>query len=80
MIIYLIIINVITMIIYGVDKYKAKHHQWRISEAMLLFLAIIGGSVGALVAMSLFHHKTRKPLFKYGIPVILLLQIILLVK
>lgn len=77
---YVVIINVITFIVYGTDKYKAKHHLWRISEQMLFFLTTLGGSIGALVSMLIFRHKTKKTIFKYGIPIVLLVQIILLVK
>ena len=64
--IYVIIINVVTFFIYGLDKSRAKAGQWRIPEAQLIFLAVIGGSVGALAGMKVFHHKTRKPKFKTG--------------
>ena len=73
-IIYLIIINIITFIIYGIDKAKARKGAWRIPEKTLIGLAVAGGSIGALAGMSFFHHKTRKPLFKIGIPVILLIE------
>ncbi len=73
---YLLIINMITFIAYGVDKYKAGHEKWRIPEATLIGLAIIGGSIGALLGMRVFHHKTRKPKFFVGVPVILALQIV----
>lgn len=56
--IYLLIVNIFTFIVYGVDKLKAKEHWWRISEATLLFLAVVGGSVGAWVGMKVWHHKT----------------------
>ena len=58
-----------------VDKQKARKNLWRIPEATLLTVAILGGSVGSLLGMRLFHHKTRKPKFSVGIPVILLLQL-----
>ena len=78
--IYVIIINVVTFFIYGLDKSKAKARQWRIPEAQLIFLAVIGGSVGALAGMKVFHHKTRKLKFKLGMPVIVLLESYLLYK
>ena len=54
----LIVINVITFLVYGIDKWKAKQGCWRISEATLLILAVIGGSIGALLGMKTWHHKT----------------------
>ena len=68
--IYVIIINVVTFFIYGLDKSRAKAGQWRIPEAQLIFLAVIGG-------MKVFHHKTRKPKFKTGVPAILIIQLII---
>ena len=55
---YLIVINVVTFLVYGIDKWKAKKGSWRISEATLLILAVIGGSIGALLGMKIWHHKT----------------------
>ena len=75
---YLIAINVVTFLIYGIDKWKAKHSSWRISEATLLILAVIGGSIGALLGMKVWHHKTQHKKFKYGLPLILLAQIALI--
>ncbi len=79
MIFYLGVINVLSFLIYGLDKLKAKYHKWRISEKTLLLLAILGGAYGSYFAMILFHHKTRKPVFKFGVPLILILETILLV-
>ena len=73
---YLIIINVITFVIFGVDKYKAIRQEWRIRESTLLGLALIGGSIGGWLAMYIFHHKTKKVKFFMGIPVILAIQIV----
>lgn len=75
---YLLAINAVTFIVYGIDKYKAKKAKWRISEATLLLLAVLGGSVGAWVGMKAWHHKTMHKKFKYGIPAILLIQIALM--
>lgn len=75
---YVAAVNVVTFFIYGLDKSKAKAGRWRIPEANLIVLAVIGGSVGALAGMRFFHHKTRKPKFYIGIPAILLIQIILI--
>lgn len=66
---YLIIINIAAWIMYGLDKWKAKSGAWRIPERTLLLTALAGGSVGALAGMLLFHHKTRKPKFMIGVPV-----------
>ena len=73
------VINLITFILYGADKWKAVHKRWRISEAVLIGMAIAGGSAGGLLGMYVFHHKTRKPAFRFGVPVILILQILLLI-
>ena len=75
---YLIAINAVTFIMYGIDKYKAKKAKWRISEATLLLLAVLGGSIGAWMGMKVWHHKTMHKKFKYGIPAILLIQIALM--
>ena len=75
---YLIVINVVTSLVYGIDKWKAKQGSWRISEATLLILAIIGGSIGALLGMKVWHHKTMHKKFRYGLPLILIIQIILI--
>ena len=75
---YLLAINAVTFIVYGIDKYKAKKAMWRISEATLLMLAVLGGSIGAWIAMRVWRHKTMHKKFKYGIPVILLIQIALI--
>ena len=74
----LIVINVITFLVYGIDKWKAKQGSWRISEATLLTLAVVGGSIGALLGMQVWHHKTMHKKFKYGLPLILLIQIVLI--
>ena len=71
---YLLGINFITFLVFVSDKVKAMHHKWRISEAALLSLALVGGSVGAFLAMAVFHHKTRKPLFRLGIPFIFIIH------
>ena len=75
---YLLAINVVAFIMYGIDKYKAKKAKWRIPEATLLLLAVLGGSIGAWMGMKVWHHKTIHKKFKYGIPAILLIQIALM--
>lgn len=77
--IYLVVINVVTFFIYGLDKWKAIHGKWRISEAKLLLMAIVGGSIGACLGMKAWNHKTMHKKFLYGIPLILIAQIALLV-
>ena len=76
---YLLAVNITTFLVYGIDKYKAKKERWRISEATLLTMAAIGGSIGAWAGMRLWHHKTMHKKFKYGIPVIIILQVALAV-
>lgn len=73
--IYLAAINVVTFFLYGIDKWKAKRSKWRVSEAALIWMAILGGSVGAWLGMKTWHHKTLHKKFQYGIPFILLVQI-----
>ena len=75
LLIYLLIVNVLTFIVYGVDKWKAHRGHWRVPEAMLLGLAALGGSVGAWLAMQKFHHKTQKKKFRYGVPLLFVLQV-----
>jgi uncharacterized membrane protein YsdA (DUF1294 family) len=74
--IIIVIINIVTFIIYGIDKYKAKKGKWRIPENSLIGLAIIGGSIGAYLGMRVWHHKTMHLKFKYGIPLIIVIQLI----
>ena len=72
---YLLAVNVLTFIVYGVDKWKAQRGRWRVPEATLMGLAALGGSVGAWLAMQLFRHKTQKKKFRYGVPVLFVLQV-----
>ena len=71
-------INVIGMVIMGIDKRKAVKHAWRVPEKVLFGIAIFGGSMGAWIGMYLFHHKTRHWYFVVGMPLILAIQLILL--
>ena len=75
--IYVIIINLTAFAAMGIDKSKAKRNAWRIPEATLFTLAIIGGSIGALSGMFIFHHKTRHLSFRIGLPLILLIHLFL---
>ena len=73
---YLLIINALGLLIMLADKEKAKKHQWRIPESTLLTVAVLGGSVGCYAGMRVFHHKTRKPKFYIGVPVIFAVQVL----
>ena len=72
---YLAAVNLVTFAAFGIDKWKAVRHRWRIPEATLLGLSLIGGALGGLAGMRLFHHKTRKARFFVGVPVMLALQL-----
>ena len=71
---YIVLINILTFFIYGIDKLKAKKSKWRVSENTLMGMAIIGGSIGAWLGMKIWHHKTLHKKFKYGVPLILVAQ------
>lgn len=75
--IYLVAINIVTFFVYGIDKWKAKRSKWRIEESTLLWWAAAGGSIGALFGMKAWHHKTMHKKFKYGVPAILMAQIVI---
>lgn len=77
LVIYLVIINLASFLTFGADKRRARKDKWRVRERTLFLLAIIGGSVGALLGMYVFHHKTKHWYFCVGIPAILVLQIVL---
>ena len=72
---YLVLVNALAFLLMLIDKQKAKHGVWRISEATLLGVAAIGGSMGAILGMRLFRHKTRHLKFTLGLPLILVAQI-----
>ena len=76
--IYFVIINIVSFVVYGCDKYKARRGKLRISERSLLMLALFGGSIGALLGMHLFRHKTRKIKFVLGIPLIIVVQCVVI--
>ena len=73
--IYLVLINLPAFMAFGIDKSRARNHAWRIPEKTLFLLAAVGGSIGALLGMFFFRHKTRHLSFRIGLPVILLVQI-----
>ena len=74
----LAVINVVTFFMYGIDKWKAKKSKWRIRETALLGLAVLGGSIGAWLGMKVWHHKTQHKKFKYGVPAIIVIQLLLI--
>ena len=70
-----IIWNIVVALVYGVDKNKAQRGAWRIPEKVLIALAFLGGGIGAYAGMHIFHHKTKKPLFRIGVPLCILINI-----
>ncbi len=78
LLIYLIVINVVTFVVYGIDKYLAIKEKSRIPIITLLGMAFAGGSIGGLAAMYGFHHKTKKAYFTIGVPLMLFMQILIL--
>lgn len=78
LLIYLAVVNILTIIVFGVDKMNAKSNRQRVRIVTLLGLAFTGGSVGALIGMYGFHHKTKKAYFTVGVPLILLMQVVVL--
>jgi len=76
LILYLFAVNITAFALFGADKRKARRNAWRISEKALFLSAVLGGSLGAMIGMRVFHHKTKHWYFVFGIPAILVLQII----
>ena len=76
MVVYLSLINMTGFFLMGVDKNRAKRGAWRISEKTLFGCALLGGSLGTTVGMHIFHHKTKHWYFKYGMPLILVIQLL----
>jgi uncharacterized membrane protein YsdA (DUF1294 family) len=79
LLIYLCIINLIGFFAMFLDKQKAKRGKWRIPEKTLFLLAIIGGSLGTTLGMNIFRHKTKHWYFKFGMPFILIVQIVFVI-
>ena len=74
LLVWLAVINLLTFIVYGADKRRARKGKWRVPEKTLFLLPLLGGSIGALLGMRVFHHKTKHWYFVWGIPIILLAQ------
>ncbi|SCY06636.1 Uncharacterized membrane protein YsdA, DUF1294 family [Lachnospiraceae bacterium XPB1003] len=74
---YLVVMNIAGFASMGIDKWKAKRHEYRISEPALFLFAIFGGSIGSIIGMYKFRHKTRHWYFVYGLPAIMAIQIII---
>ena len=79
LLVWLAVINLLTFLVYGADKRRARKGKWRVPEKTLFLLPLLGGSIGALLGMRVFHHKTKHWYFVWGIPAILLAQIALAV-
>ena len=77
--IYILVVNIITFLFMGYDKHEAKKGNWRISEKTLFTLVVIGGSIGGIIGMFVFHHKTKKWYFRFGFPIILILQVLVII-
>ena len=77
--VYLAVVNLISFTAMGVDKSKARKRSWRIPESTLFVLALIGGSIGSIAGMHLFRHKTRHWYFLYGMPAILIIQVLIII-
>lgn len=76
--VYYGVMNIIALIIYGIDKRRAVRHEWRLSESTLLLPAALGGAYGALMGMLLFHHKTRKKKFVILVPLFVIIHTVIL--
>ena len=76
--VYIFVINLAGFLVMAFDKNKARRNKWRVPEAALFLFAIFGGSIGCLLGMRVFHHKTQKPKFYIGIPIILGVQLLVL--
>ena len=77
LVVYLLAVNLLLFGLMGVDKYEAKHDRWRVRESTLFVCAVIGGSVGGILGMRMFHHKTLHTAFRLGFPAVLAVQLLL---
>lgn len=78
LLVYLAAVNLLTFSLFGIDKSRARRHAWRIPEATLFLFVLLFGALGGWLGMRLFHHKTLHPLFKWGVPAVLIGQLVLL--
>lgn len=78
LLIYIVIINIITFIVFALDKYLAIHNKYRIRVRTLFIFCILGGSIGGLISMYLFRHKTKQNSFRIGVPLILIIELMLI--
>ena len=78
-VLYFFIINLVGFLAMGIDKYKAQKDLWRIPEGTLITIALIGGSIGAIIGMKFFRHKTKKLKFSVGLPTILISEVALVI-
>ena len=76
---FLVIMNLLTFAVFGIDKWKAKHDRLRVPERTLWLLTVLGGALGALIGMQVFRHKTQHRSFRWGVPVLLIVQIVVLI-
>lgn len=74
-VLYFFVINLVGFLAMGIDKYKAQRDLWRIPEGTLITIALIGGSIGAIIGMKTFRHKTKKLKFSVGLPTILISEV-----
>ena len=77
--IYIIAVNLVTFVTYGIDKYKSIKRKWRISQATLLTMAVIGGSIGAWTGMKVWRHKTMHKKFTIGIPIVFVIHLFIVI-
>lgn len=77
--VYWLVLCIIGGLLMHIDKYRAKHHRWRISERSLMLIALVGGAGGIWVGMRTAHHKTRKPLFQIMVPLLFFIQLLFLI-
>jgi uncharacterized membrane protein YsdA (DUF1294 family) len=78
-IVIILLLNLVGFLLIGLDKYKSKRNKWRIKESTFFIFAALGGSVGVLAGMYFFRHKTKHPSFVFGLPLIIVLQLILII-